>query len=128
MAGRHVVHVAEAKDRVGVLAAGSAGGDREDELRSVDVRGVVELGDVCVAVVEVRVPVEEPGVEESVVETIRGNLSERARTALDEEAELLGPTPRSEVEAAHAEIVDVVRRMEADGTITIHRGGTEDLL
>ena len=68
------------------------------------------------------------GVEESVVETIRGNLSERARTALDEEAELLGPTPRSEVEAAHAEIVDVVRRMEADGTITIHRGGTEDLL
>ena len=68
------------------------------------------------------------GVDEAVVETIRGNLSERARTALEEEAELLGPTPRSDVEAAHAEIVAVVRRMEAEGTITIHRGGTEDLL
>lgn len=68
------------------------------------------------------------GVDEEVAEKIRGNLSERARTALDEEAELLGPTPRSEVEAAHAEIVDVVRKMEAEGTIVIHRGGAEDLL
>lgn len=68
------------------------------------------------------------GVDEEVAEKIRGNLSERARTALDEESELLGPTPRSEVEAAHAEIVGVVRQMEADGTIVLHRGGTEDLL
>lgn len=55
------------------------------------------------------------------------NLSKRAAERLAEEIELMGPKPKSDVEAAQQRIVAVVRRLEEEGKITLgSRGGGGD--
>ncbi len=61
-----------------------------------------------------------------VVETIRENLSERNREALDDEVAALGPMRMSQVQEARAEIVRSIRRLEAEGVITLQRGDEEE--
>ncbi len=65
------------------------------------------------------------GVGNDVREKIEGNLSERARAALEEELELLGPVRVREVEEAQAEIVNLVHEMEETGLIVLSRGEEE---
>jgi flagellar motor switch protein FliG len=57
-------------------------------------------------------------------EKLFGTLSSRAREALQEEIEFLGPTRVSEVEAAQATVVKTVRALEEAGEIVV--GASED--
>lgn len=60
---------------------------------------------------------------------IMKNMSERAASALDEEMEYLGPVRASDVEAAHARIIEVVRNLEDAGEVIIQgRGGDDDII
>ena len=60
---------------------------------------------------------------------IQRNLSKRAAERLVEEAELMGPKPRTDVDAAQQRIVAVVRRLEDEGKISLGaRGGGADEL
>jgi len=68
------------------------------------------------------------GLEGDLYETIMHNLSERARTALNEERELLGPVKTTEVEAARAEIAAHVRQLVDEGTVTVMRGDGSDVV
>lgn len=54
-------------------------------------------------------------------ELIMKNLSERARAALNDDMQSMGKVPLKEVEAAQQEVVEVIRRMEEAGEITIHK-------
>ncbi len=65
------------------------------------------------------------GVNKEVKAKFTKNMSARAVTDLDEEIEVLGPTRMSLVEQAQAEIVRVVRDLEAAGEITIGRDSDE---
>jgi flagellar motor switch protein FliG len=56
------------------------------------------------------------------------NVSSRAGEQIREEMELLGPMRISEVEAVQAQIVDVARRLEDEGKLTIDAGGGDDAL
>ncbi|HMO16762.1 MAG TPA: flagellar motor switch protein FliG [Oligoflexia bacterium] len=56
------------------------------------------------------------------------NISQRAAEMLQDDLESLGPTPLKEVEKAQQAIVDVVRRLEAEGKITISAGGDDVLV
>ena len=57
-----------------------------------------------------------------------GNLSKRARDTIEEEMEVMGPKPLSEVEEAQKRILEHVRGMEERGEITIQRGGSEEMV
>ncbi len=59
------------------------------------------------------------GASDKVQQTIMSNLSERAGELLTEEMEYLGPVKVSAVEAVQQQIVDVVRRLEDAGEISI---------
>ncbi|MGB1609548.1 MAG: FliG C-terminal domain-containing protein, partial [Ilumatobacteraceae bacterium] len=50
------------------------------------------------------------------------NMSERAAEVLREEIDILGPARLADVQAAQAEVVSVVNRLDAEGEITINRG------
>lgn len=63
------------------------------------------------------------GVPEDVSEHITRNLSERGKVSLAEEVDMLGPTPKVDVEAAQTEVVQVIRRLEDEGTLVMNRGG-----
>ena len=56
------------------------------------------------------------------------NLSSRAKEAIMEEMELMGPKPLSEIEAAQKRILQLVRGMEERGEIQVNRGGGEQLM
>lgn len=56
------------------------------------------------------------------------NISQRAADMLREDLSNLGPSRLSDVEQAQQEIVNVARRLEAEGRILIARGGSEDAL
>lgn len=68
------------------------------------------------------------GVGEDVTDVVSRNLSERAREALTEEVDLLGPARVRDVEAAQSEIVRTIRQMEESGQIVIQRGEEEALI
>ncbi len=55
------------------------------------------------------------------------NISQRAAEMLKDDLDTLGPTPLKDVEKAQQGIVDVVRRLEAEGKITVATG-SEDVL
>lgn len=55
------------------------------------------------------------------------NISQRAAQMLQEDLESLGPTKLKDVEKAQQGIVDIVRRLEAEGKIQVVAGG-EDVL
>jgi flagellar motor switch protein FliG len=63
------------------------------------------------------------GAPDKVKELVFRNRSERARDALKEELELLGPQLVKNVYAAQRRIVDVIRTLEASEEILIAHGG-----
>jgi flagellar motor switch protein FliG len=60
-------------------------------------------------------------------ELIFRNISQRAAEMLRDDLDSLGPTPLKDVQKAQQGIVDIVRRLEAEGKITI-AAGAEDVL
>lgn len=56
------------------------------------------------------------------------NISKRAADLLREDLEAMGPVRISDVEAAQQEIINVAKRLEAEGKIVISRGGEADAL
>ncbi|MGZ3785773.1 MAG: FliG C-terminal domain-containing protein, partial [Bdellovibrio sp.] len=54
--------------------------------------------------------------------------SARAAEMLREDLSNMGPSRLSDVEGAQQEIVNVARRLEAEGKILIARGGSEDAM
>lgn len=56
------------------------------------------------------------------------NISQRAAEMLQDDLDSLGPTPLKEVEKAQQAIIDVIRRLEAEGKITIAAGGDDVLV
>lgn len=56
------------------------------------------------------------------------NISQRAATLLRDDLSNMGPSRLSDVEGAQVEIVNIARRLEAEGKILIARGGSEDAL
>jgi flagellar motor switch protein FliG len=66
---------------------------------------------------------------EELKQKVLGNMSTRAAEMLKEEMDYLGPVKRSAVEQMQQAIVDVVRRLESNGEITINAGEeTEELV
>lgn len=61
------------------------------------------------------------GANDGISEVIRRNVSERNRENLDLESRSLGPVRISQVEEARAEIVRMLRDMEASGEISVQR-------
>ena len=59
---------------------------------------------------------------------IFNNMSERAGGMLRDELEFLGPVRVSEVEESQGQILDVVRRLDEAGEISIVRGEAEELV
>ena len=60
---------------------------------------------------------------------IKGNMSERAAGALDEEIEMLGPVRVRDVEGAQTHIIETVRALEQSGEIMIRTsGGNDDII
>ncbi|MHC4403655.1 MAG: flagellar motor switch protein FliG [Planctomycetota bacterium] len=66
------------------------------------------------------------GASEELKEKIIGNMSKRAATLLLEEMEYLGPVRASGVEQVQQQIVDIIRRLEDSGEITIHGDEEEE--
>lgn len=62
------------------------------------------------------------GANPELKQKIMGNMSQRAAAGLGEELEFLGAVRLSEVEAVQQQIVDIVRRLEDAGEITVHAG------
>lgn len=60
---------------------------------------------------------------EQVKELVFGSMSERAREMLKEDMEAMGAIKLSDVEAAQAEIVSMVRKLEEEGKVMIDKGG-----
>jgi flagellar motor switch protein FliG len=58
-------------------------------------------------------------------DAIMRNLSERGRTGLTEELELLGPVKAADIALARAEIAAHVRQLADEGTVTIMRDGSD---
>lgn len=56
------------------------------------------------------------------------NISQRAAQMLAEDLETLGPTKLKDVEKAQQSIVDIVRRLEAEGKIQVSGGGDDVLV
>ncbi len=56
------------------------------------------------------------------------NMSKRAGQLLKDDLEAMGPVRLSDVEGAQQEIVNVAKRLEAEGKIMISRGGEGDAL
>ena len=56
------------------------------------------------------------------------NISARAAEMLREDLSNMGPARLSDVEGAQQEVVNVARRLEAEGKIIISRGGSEDAM
>lgn len=54
------------------------------------------------------------------------NVSQRAAEMIKEDLSVMGPVKLKDVEKAQQGIVDIVRRLEAEGKITLGTGGAED--
>jgi flagellar motor switch protein FliG len=60
---------------------------------------------------------------------IFSNMSERAGALLKEEIESMGPVRLRDVELAQREVIDLVRRLEAEGKVALSAGrNKEDVL
>ncbi len=66
------------------------------------------------------------GASEDLKEKILRNMSKRAATLLVEEMEYLGPVRASNVEQVQQQIVDIIRRLEDMGEITVHSDEDEE--
>jgi flagellar motor switch protein FliG len=65
---------------------------------------------------------------QDVVDHILNNLSSRARDNINDEIEMMGPKPLSEVEDAQKRILESIRAMEEKGEISIQRGAEERMV
>ncbi len=65
---------------------------------------------------------------EEIKEKIFRNISKRAADLLREDLQAMPPVRLSDVETAQQEIVNVAKRLEAEGKVIISRGGGEDAL
>ena len=59
-------------------------------------------------------------------EQVFSNVSSRAADQIREESELLPPMKLSEIEKIQLSIVDIARRLEEEGALTIDAGGGGD--
>jgi len=66
------------------------------------------------------------GASEELKQKVLGNMSKRAGAMLKEEMDFLGPVRASNVEQVQQQIVDVIRRLEDSGEITLHAGEEEE--
>lgn len=66
------------------------------------------------------------GAAQAVADVIRRNMTERNRESLDEESTALGSVRVSQVEEARAEIVRIIRALEASGDIRVERGAEDE--
>lgn len=66
------------------------------------------------------------GANEELKQRILGNMSKRAADLLLEEMDYLGPVRISDVESMQQQIVDVIRRLEDAGEITVHGADEEE--
>lgn len=66
------------------------------------------------------------GASNALKERILGNMSQRAAKMLAEEMQMLGPVRLSEVEASQQQIVDIVRRIEDSGQITLNTNSAQE--
>lgn len=66
------------------------------------------------------------GASPELKQKILGNMSQRAAAMLKEEMEYLGAVKLSEVEAVQQQIVDIVRRLEDAGEITVHAADSSE--
>jgi flagellar motor switch protein FliG len=66
------------------------------------------------------------GCSEELKQKILGNMSQRAAAMLQEEMEYLGPVRLAEVESVQQQIVDVVRKLEDTGEISVNSGTSEE--
>jgi flagellar motor switch protein FliG len=66
------------------------------------------------------------GASSELKQKIMGNMSQRAAGMLAEEMEYLGAVKLSEVEQIQQQIVDIVRRLEDAGEITVHAGDASE--
>ncbi len=65
---------------------------------------------------------------EEIREKIFRNISKRAADLLREDLEAMGPTKLSDVEVAQQEMINIAKKLEAEGKIVISRGGESDSL
>jgi flagellar motor switch protein FliG len=56
------------------------------------------------------------------------SISKRAAESLREEIDLLGPVRLKDVEVAQDAIIQVVRKLEEEGSITVESDGAESLV
>jgi len=68
------------------------------------------------------------GVRDEIKQVVLSNMSTRAAQLLLEEMEYLGPVKQSDVEAMQQQIVDVIRRLEDAGEITVHGADENETL
>ncbi|MFT5524664.1 MAG: flagellar motor switch protein FliG [Pirellulaceae bacterium] len=66
------------------------------------------------------------GCSEELRDKVLGNMSKRAADMLVEEMEFLGSVKLSDVEGIQQQVVDVVRMLEEQGTVTVSSGPSED--
>ncbi len=60
------------------------------------------------------------GTRDEIKQVVLGNMSSRAAELLREEMDYLGPVRQTDVEGVQQQIVDVIRRLEDAGEITVH--------
>ncbi len=65
---------------------------------------------------------------EEMQDKIFSNLSSRAVEQIKEEIDLLGPMKLADVEKVQEEIVEVARRLEGEGRLSIEMGGSDEVL
>lgn len=96
-----------------------------EDLITLDDRSLQE---VLRQVEPARLAVAFKGIAGDLRDALEKNLSERARTTIAEEMDLMGAVRLSEVEEAQSEIVRVVHELEKEGLITMARGGEEQFV
>lgn len=96
-----------------------------EDLTKIDSKGMQKvLAEVDKADLTLALRAAPPEVRQKLLD----NLSSRARETIQEEIDLMGPKPLSEIEAAQKRILQLVRGMEERGEITVNRGGGEQLM
>ncbi len=94
---------------------------------------IVQLDDRAIQAIMREVDMKElgtalKGVGGAVADKIYRNMSERAVGMLKEDMEFMGPVRLRVVEEAQQKVVNVIRKLEESGEITVSRSGEEDML
>ena len=68
------------------------------------------------------------GADEQITDKVKSNMTERNQENLAEETRVLGPVRMRQVDEARAEIVRIIRDLEAAEEITISREDEDELI